>query len=91
LYITLPDLLDQRAKTRPKQEAHVFKLISGTDPQNSSIERKTITFEELAVRSLDTAARLLKLGLKPGDRIAIFGRVVLNGSAWSMGVCVLMY
>ena len=66
-HITLPDLLDQRAKEYPDKDVHVFWTVQN----EGDLLRESISYQDLAERSYNVAASLLDLGLEPGDRIAI--------------------
>ena len=70
VYTTIPGLLDERASNYPDMECHVFL---DYNKQNASFSRFGVTWSQLQMRSRQVASGLLDMGLKPGDRIAIFG------------------
>ena len=70
VYRTIPDLLDENATKYGDKLAHVFWT---RDNLEDDIRRQTLTFSQLAYDSIKLASGLLELGLRPRDRIAIYG------------------
>ena len=70
VYRTIPDLLDENATKYGDKVAHVFWT---RDNLEDDIRRQTLSFSQLADDSIKVASGLLELGLRPKDRIAIYG------------------
>ncbi len=71
---TIPGLLAKYAQEQPHGEAYVIRQ----PPSEPGPERSVVTFGDLDQRTSHLAARLLGLGLQPGDRVAAFGATCLE-------------
>lgn len=84
VYTSFPDLLDERAYESPDKPAHIFRDLRAIDPGSRGegetvLERKVVSFKDIADKSRFVAANLLDLGINPGDRIGVLGR---NSPEW---------
>ena len=73
IFETIPDLVKERFQHNADDDFFVFLSYSGPDVP---LSRSSITWRDLHENSNKAAVGLLKCGLVPGDRLAIFGRSI---------------
>ncbi|XP_060063727.1 putative acyl--CoA ligase YdaB [Ylistrum balloti] len=73
-YVSIVDVLENRAKETPDKEICIHRLPDGG--------RKVLTYEELTRKSTKLAKYLVSIGIKVGDNVAIMGS---NNLEWIIG------
>ena len=73
-FTTIPNILDHKGSEWKDKPANIFRVLQNPGDEDScELTREVVTYGDLAEKSLSVAASLLRLGLKPGDRVAVLG------------------
>ena len=73
-FTTIPNILDHKGSELKDKPANIFRFLQNAgDEDNCELTREVVTYGDLAEKSLSVAASLLRLGLKPGDSVAVLG------------------
>ena len=73
-FTTIPKILDHKGSECKDKPANIFRFLQNAgDEDNAELTREVVTYGDLVEKSLSVAASLLRLGLKPGDSVAVLG------------------
>ena len=73
-FTTIPNILDRKGSKCKDKPANIFRVLQNAGDEDScELTRQVVTYGDLAERSFSLAASLLRLGLKPGDSVAVLG------------------